>query len=514
MAETHVDTVVAGAGIGGLAAALAIQVSGRRVILVEPHAEVGGKARTVTVGTRAVDCGPTVLTMADVFADLLGRAGFRLDEMLELKPLDLLARHYWSADECLDLYTDSEKSAEAIARFAGPRDADGYRRFVRYSAELLQTLEPTFMRRDNEGLFALIRSMGLSGAMRLAGVDWRRTMWRALEDFFVDPRLRQLFGRYATYYGSSPFAAPATLNVIAHVEQRGVWAVGGGMVALARALRRAFEANGGAVLTGRRVVDVRCRGRRVQSVHLDDGTELRTHGLVFNGDPAAVTHGDLGADVRSSVETVEAEPSLSALTWSCVARPAGAPLAYHTVFFGRDYVGEFEELFHRRHVPHDPTVYVCAQDRGPGATAPADGERLLCLINAPARADGAAAIDEPQARKAMLDQLARCNARLDDATMVATTPGDFAEAFPRTRGSLYGAATHGAMAPFKRYRNRTRIDNFFLVGGAIHPGAGVPMVALGGMMVAQHVLADLRIAAPSTRALAGGPVAALPPASR
>lgn len=502
---SRTDVVVVGAGMGGLAAALALAGAGRRVVLIEGHHEVGGKLGVARVDGREIDAGPTVLTMRPVFEALFRRAGLELDALVRLRPLEQLARHAWPDGSTLDLFSDPERSAAAIAEFAGSAAADGFRRFTRYSAELLDSLEEPFLHHDNRGLFALMLRVGPRGLARLSQVDFGRSMWTALGDFFVDPRLRQLFARYATYYGSSPWAAPATLNLIAAVEQRGVWAVEGGMVALARAVAAAFVDAGGTLVTGRTVVRIVRTGRRVSAVVLDDGTRIDCGHVVFNGDPSRISDGHLGDEIRDAVPTIDSEPSFSAMTWSMVAVPTGLSLGYHTVCFSSDYAAEFDELHVHRRVPREPTVYVCAQDRLLGT--PDGPERLFCLINAPAgTAEGE---QESTCRIRMEQTLRACGVRLDAATPpVAMSPTDFARRFAGTGGALYGGATHGAMAPFRRHRSSTRIANLHLVGGAVHPGAGLPMVTLGGLAVAKRIDGELGSTPRATRRAASGGTAA------
>lgn len=486
--------------MGGLAAALALVGRGARVLVVDGASEPGGKLRTLHHRGQAIDSGPTVLTMRPVFEELFATAGQRLEEHVSLQPLDIIARHLWPDGTQLDLFADETRSADAIAQLAGAAAADGYRRFCRYGAGLLERLEEPFLRHDNEGLFGLMRRVGPRGLSRLAQVDFARSMWRALADFFDDPRLRQLFGRYATYYGSSPYEAPATMNLIAQVEARGVWAVQGGMIALAQAIASAIVAGGGEVRLGCGAQRIERVDARRSAVVLDDGTRVVASHVVFNGDPSRLTAGHLGDDVRNAVRPIEGDRSLSAVTWSAVGRSSGAELAYHTVCFSDDYQAEFEALFGRRAVPERPTVYVCAQDRIRG---PVGGdERLFCLINAPA---GVHHDEEAPWRERMQRSLQACGVKIDlpnDA--VVTTPHAFANRFAGTEGALYGSATHGALAPFRRYRSATKLPNLWLVGGAVHPGAGLPMVTQGGLLVAKRIGTALASMPRSTKAATSG----------
>jgi 1-hydroxycarotenoid 3,4-desaturase len=236
--RAHPRAVVIGGGVGGLACAIDLARRGVAVTVLERAATIGGKMRQIGVAGQSIDAGPTVLTMRWVFEGLFADAGSRLHERVTLRPLHTLARHAWQDGSRLDLFADVERSAAAIAEFAGAAEARGYREFCRHTAAIYEQVSRPFIGSARPTLPGLVASLGLRGMRNIFTIDFHRSMWKALGDWFKDPRLRQLFARYATYYGSDPFTAPATLNLIAHVEQQGVWVVEGGMFALARGRAR------------------------------------------------------------------------------------------------------------------------------------------------------------------------------------------------------------------------------------------------------------------------------------
>ncbi|MEM9057533.1 MAG: 1-hydroxycarotenoid 3,4-desaturase CrtD, partial [Pseudomonadota bacterium] len=449
-ATSHV--VVVGAGVGGLAAACDLSARGVAVTLLDRHAKPGGKMRQLSVGGAGIDSGPTVFTMRWIFDDLFAAMGENLDEHLGLAPVERLARHSWPDGSRLDLYADVERSIEAIAHFAGAGEAKAYRRFAAQSQRIFETLDHTFMQRHKPGPVELAFSLGLRGLPRLYATRPFTSLWRELSTVFSDPRLRQLFARYATYCGSSPFLAPATLMLIAHAERVGVWKVSGGMQRLAETLARLATDRGATLRLGAHVAQLAVSGGRITGVVLDGGETIAADAVVFNGDTAALARGLLGDDSQGAV-AVRPQPSLSAMTWSLVARPSGFDLAHHNVFFGRDYEDEFECLFGSRSISDHPTVYVCAQDRGAGdalGAQPDGAERIFCLINAPARALSPNDIERGEA--AMFALLKRQGLTLHDidSASVRTTPADFATLFPATDGALYGRPTHGWNGSFAR----------------------------------------------------------------
>jgi 1-hydroxycarotenoid 3,4-desaturase len=318
------------------------------------------------------------------------------------------------------------------------------------------------------------------------------SLWHALGRHFRDPRLRQLFGRYATYTGSSPFLAPATLMLIAHVEQDGVWMIEGGMHRLAQTFAAKAGEKGASFRYNAHVsgIDMHDNGGRVT---LASGETFVADAVIFNGDANALAQGFLGESVRQAApEVAPADRSLSAVTWTFAARTQGFPLVRHNVFFSPDYEAEFGALS-RHSLAYDPTVYVCAQDRGDD-DGDRDAEKLLILVNAPANGDAQNQREEVAAcASKTFARLERCGLTILDAPRpeTMTTPRDFARLFPATGGALYGRPTHGWRATFQRPGVRSPIPKLYLTGGSVHPGAGVPMAAMSGLTAANCAIHDL-----------------------
>ncbi len=488
---------VIGGGVGGLVSAVELAARGLDVTLLERAASPGGKMREIPVGSNRIDSGPTVLTMRWVFDEVFESAGSSFESAVTLRPVDVLARHAWSAEERLDLYGDVERTAEAIADFSGADDARGYRRFSARAAAIYDTLEAPFLRSERPSTVGLARRLG----PRRLGDLWRIrpfvSLWKALGDDFSDPRLRQLFGRYATYVGSSPFDAPATLMLIAHVERVGVWTVEDGMHRIAVALAELAVRLGAKLRFGVHVEEIASEGGRAAGVVLDTGERLDADAVVCNADTGALAAGSLGREASRAVPRQDrSRRSLSAITWSTVARAEGFPLVRHGVFFSRDYAAEFDDLFRRRRLPREPTVYVCAQDReGRDRIGEAEAERLFFLVNAPPVGDAGSwpTSEVERCEQRALGLLERCGLRVElrSEDTVVTTPREFDALFPETGGALYGATSHGWRASFRRPGCRSRMPGLYLAGGSVHPGPGVPMAALSGRLAAAAILEDL-----------------------
>ncbi|WP_293867412.1 1-hydroxycarotenoid 3,4-desaturase CrtD [uncultured Alsobacter sp.] len=494
MVSEHV--VIVGAGVGGLSAAIALAAKGVAVTVLERAGKPGGKLREVPVGGAMIDGGPTVFTMRWVFEELLAEAGLSLADEIPLVPSQLLARHAWSQDETLDLFVDVNRSQDAVAAFAGPDEGRRFRDFVTRAAEVYRTLEGPFLRSSRPGMISLTTRIGLGRLPDMLRLQPFSSLWSALGRHFRDPRLQQLYGRYATYCGSSPFLCPATLMLVAHVEQDGVWFVQGGMARLADNLARIAAGLGVTIRCHSAAGEVVASGSRVTGVKLASGEMLPADAVIVNADASAVGAGLLGPAIAGATRPVAPDDrSLSAFAWTAVARSTGFPLTRHGVFFSSDYRREFDQIQRGRAMPDDPTVYVCAQDRGDEPLAgPERPERFLILVNAPAVGD-LRTFDRTERERCtdqMLGRLKACGLTLtlDPEATTLTTPNEFATLFPGTGGAIYGRASHGWRASFLRPDSRTAIPGLFLAGGSVHPGPGVPMAALSGRLAAREVLSD------------------------
>lgn len=493
MSNKH-RVVIIGGGIAGLSACLELAHQGLDVTLIDQGAEVGGKIRQLQSQELGIDSGPTVFTMRWVFEELFKACDESFDQHIKSTPLPILARHFWGNDQ-LDLFSDPDLSAQAISDFSNKKQAELFLKFCQTTKNVYESLESSYICAKRPSLTSMLSGLGLKGSKTLMGIGPFKNLWDALEHYFPDPRLRQLFARYATYCGSSPFLAPATLMLIAHVELQGVWSVDGGMIQIPKKIAELASLRGAKLIQSESVEKIIITNRHATGITLSDKSFIPADSIIFNGDVSALYDGLLGDSVKTSISKSSTGRSLSAITWS-VSTPANKlPLTRHNVFFDKDYVNEFKDIFHLQTYPKTPTVYLCAQDRL-NQEIPSGLERMLLLVNAPAIGDIHPKFSEiSRCQDQVQALLSKSGLTLDlsSPATIRTTPTDFHQRFPATGGALYGMATHGWMSSFNRPSSQSTIPNLYLAGGSVHPGPGVPMATLSGRMAAATLMERLAL---------------------
>ncbi|MDH7568280.1 MAG: phytoene desaturase family protein, partial [Armatimonadota bacterium] len=369
--------VVIGAGLGGLATALRLAARGWRVVVCEQHTAAGGKMGRWSAGGFTLDTGPSLITMPHVFHELFRDLGERWEDWVELVPVSPVAKYHFADGTHFYHTTHLPDWLETVRALEG--DAHGFLRYLAFGARVLEVSREAFFRRspfDHKGIPPLraLRHLPLGGFFG--------NYHALVQRHFRTLHLRQMFDRYPTYVGSSPYATPAMLSVIPAIEILfGGWHVRGGLYRLVEALLGIGERLGVEVRTGARVERICRQDARVTGVVLEGGELLPAGVVVMNGD--ASTTGRLLAEPHWR-PLPERSRSLSGLVFLFAVSRTLHHWPHHQVVFSSNYAQEFAELFLERRFPTEPTVYLNTASRTDRTLVPGDGETVMVMANAPA----------------------------------------------------------------------------------------------------------------------------------
>lgn len=485
-------TVVIGAGIGGLSAAIRLAAKGYPVTIYEKNGTVGGKMSEFRADGYRWDIGPSLITMRNVLIDLFAAAHRRLEDYLDLIPIEPLTRYFYPDGTNLDMTRDLPRLLEKIAAL-DERDVEGYLNFLAYAASLHRITGPVFIYEKPPTL----RSFTRVSPLDMLRVDVWRSMEAAIHQYVRSPHLRQLLGRFATYVGASPYHAPATLNVIAHVELNGgVWYPKGGIYTIARALDKLARELGVQIHTDCAVRQILISDGRATGLVLADGTRIEADTIIANVDVASVYEKLLPPDPRRLKSLLRADLSCSGFILLLGIEGQHPGLTHHNIFFSSDYRREFDDLFNRHIPPGEPTIYIAITSKTDPHDAPQGCENWFVLVNVPAM-DGQWdwSTQQTRYRDQVLSRLKTFG--LDIRERIRSehilTPVDLERMTGAQQGALYGMSSNNRFTAFRRPHNRAPdIQNLYFAGGTTHPGGGVPMVMLSGKVVAGMIAADLR----------------------
>ncbi len=487
------DVVVIGAGLGALSTAIRLAAARFSVTVIEQSEQAGGKAGTLQLGPYRFDTGPSLITMAEVFDQLFHEAGEVREEQLPFTRLDTVCSYFFDDRSRFDAPGSPLELEKELSRVLGEKPGTGAA-YLDYSRIIYEKSAPLFLYRSLHEPSSWIAPEVRHSLFKKGDLDVRRTMDEANRSLFQDPRTVQLFNRYATYNGSSPFQVPATLNIIPHVEYTlGAYGSPGGIIAIPEALYKLAKKLGVKFLFGEKAEEIITPGpgSPVEGVRTDKRT-LPARIVVTNTDVRR-TYEKLLKDPEAPLARRyrKLEPSSSGLVFFWGMKKGFPSLGLNNIFFSADYRAEFKALFDHLTLPEDPTIYVNISSKLSPVDAPEDGENWFILINAPRDNGQDWSALTTRARAAILRRLERilgedvASAIREEASL---NPRQIAETTGSSFGSLYGISSNSKTAAFLRHRNRSRrYPGLYFVGGSVHPGGGMPLAILSGKIAADLI---------------------------
>jgi phytoene desaturase len=481
---------VVGAGIGGMSAAALLAKAGFSVDLYERLPYAGGKAASLRLGAYRFDTGPSLFTMPWVFRDFFSALGERMEDRLRLIPLEPICDYFYPDGARLSSYADERRFGAELERFAGGA-ATELTRYLKKGRRVWSVAGELFLKHSLHEASTYLSPSGLWSILRLPAIDPLRSLHAANAAAFGDPRVVQLFDRYATYNGSDPYKTPATMRIVPHVEyQWGGWAVEGGIVSVPRAIEAAARDAGVSFHLSSEVEAIRTdeAGRRVTGIRVG-GEELAYELVVSNADVLSTYRRLLGQPDAPEARRYEAlEPSSSGLVFLWGVKRSFRELSSNNIFFSSDYRREFSRIFDQGLVPDDPTIYLNITAKTSPEDAPAGAENWFVLINVPRNSGQDWQALAAQARERILSRL-RAELGQDIEPLIelerVMSPADIERDTGSTYGSLYGIASNDRFSAFFRHANRSRrIRGLYFSGGSAHPGGGMPLALLSGTITA------------------------------
>ncbi|MCD8173153.1 MAG: phytoene desaturase [Alistipes sp.] len=486
---------VIGSGIGGLAAAIRLAVLGFDVTVYEKNRTPGGKIAQLRKNGYRFDTGPSLFTLPHLAEELFSRCGESMRDHIPYYRLEVNCKYFFPEGDVFTFYQDRAGLASEMER-TGIVDAPSLFERLERSKEVYDLSAPVFLVSNFHKLSNFNTPAYKNIARKLYRLDFMRTMHGANRRDFKDPRLVKIFDRYATYNGSDPYRAPATLNMIAHLEnnigaffpEKGMYSIVEGLYGLARRQGVGFR-------FGRTVTQIIVRDGKAAGVETDEGFE--SYDMVVSDADVKYLARNLLLDHPLKKRLGRSEPSSSALIFYWQIDRTYPQLDLHNILFADDYKKEFEYIFRRSDIADDNTVYIFISSKVVAADAPAGCENWFVMINVPS--DSGQQWNSVVARAraniiAKIDRTLGTDIEKHIAGEEVATPQTIESATSSAGGALYGASSNSALAAFMRHPNLLKsVDNLYFVGGSVHPGGGIPLCLASASIVCDEILAKYTV---------------------
>lgn len=489
---------VVGAGIGGMSAAARLAKQGHQVTVFENSDQSGGKCRTEWFGDYAFDTGPSLLTLPAVFRDLFLKTGKRIEHVLDISPVDP-AFNYNFADGSKVTFPNlsNPKTYQEIEKSFGISASQSWRQIIERSEKMWEASRDSFIESELTSIWPLLLRKNLINQINQISPF---TSLRSLsEKLKLDPHLKMIIDRYATYTGSDPRSAPAVLLTIAFVESTfGAWHIKGGIGQLSVALEQRCRDLGVDFQFKSLVTKIVVEQNKVKGVVLSDGKIIKSDLVVSNSDAEYTFNSLIGSEVSSArgerrklKSATKSLAGFSLLLGLDNSKSKPVDVDHHNVYFPENYDLEFDQIFTQKVPVTDPTIYLCAP-KDSSMVKGADKEAWFVLVNAPRH--------EPESgwdwKDGGQEYAQKIISKMDDLGLNVTnrldfmeyrTPADLENYAMAPGGSIYGTSSNSPVSAFLRARNRSKVKGLFCVGGSAHPGGGLPLVGISAEIVAKAI---------------------------
>jgi phytoene desaturase len=483
--------LIIGAGIAGIATAIRLTVKGYAVEVFEANSYAGGKLSEFEQEGYRFDAGPSLFTMPQYVDELFKLAGKQPADYFKYDKLEVVCYYFYPDGTHIKAYANEDEFANEVNRQTG-EPITAVKKYYQNSNRIYDITNYVFLERSLHRLQTYLNSKTVNSILRLFQIDAFRSMHQANQSFFKDARLVQFFNRYATYNGSNPYKAPATLNVIPHLEQHfgayfpkeGMYSITSNLVKLAEDLGVRFNYNSPVqeiILGGKKAKGLKVKGELIAGdVVVSNMDVWFTYRKLLSQHPKLFPESILGQE-RSS----------SALIFYWGINKQFAQLDLHNIFFSANYEAEFNAIWKDKGICHDPTVYLNITSKYKADDAPQGCENWFAMINVPANIGQDWDTLIAKARQNIIEKLSAqlgqdigpliVNENILDPRSIESKTSSY-------QGSLYGTSSNSQFAAFLRHANRSsKINNLYFCGGSVHPGGGIPLALLSAKIVSEWV---------------------------
>jgi phytoene desaturase len=481
--------IIIGSGVGGLATALRLKAQGLDVVVFENNSYPGGKLSSFNLGQYRFDAGPSLLTMPHYIDELFELFNENPKDYFNYKRKDISCKYFWEDKTVLNAYSDKNKFINEINKVLKV-DKNIVTKYLLKAKKKYDLTKNIFLEQSLHKIKTYLSSDLIKGIFNLYIFQINKTLDTVNQDELKEPHLVQLFNRFATYNGSSPFKTPGMMTLIQHLEQEyGTFVSEKGMINIPKSIFDLAKRNGVKFEFNKLVNEIVVKNNKVVGVKVNN-TVIKSDFVVSNMD-IVPTYKKLLKKSYQPKKVLNQERSSSALIFYWGIKKTFKNLELHNIFFSNNYKKEFDSIFELGTISDDPTVYINITSKDVVSDAPKESENWFVMINSPN--DTGQDWNEiiKTVRKNTINKINR-TLNIDIESFI-----EFEKVFsPKTiekntqsyLGSLYGSSSNNKMSAFLRHPNFSKhIQNLYFCGGSVHPGGGIPLCLLSAKIVSELI---------------------------
>ena len=481
--------IIIGSGVGGLATALRLKAQGLDVVVFENNSYPGGKLSSFNLGQYRFDAGPSLLTMPHYIDELFELFNENPKDYFNYKRKDISCKYFWEDKTVLNAYSDKNKFINEINKVLKV-DKNIVAKYLLKAKKKYDLTKNIFLEQSLHKIKTYLSSDLIKGIFNLYMFQINKTLDTVNQDELKEPHLVQLFNRFATYNGSSPFKTPGMMTLIQHLEQEyGTFVSEKGMINISKSIFDLAKRNGVKFEFNKLVNEIVVKNNKVVGVKVNN-TVIESDFVVSNMD-IVPTYKKLLKKSYQPKKVLNQERSSSALIFYWGIKKTFKNLELHNILFSNNYKKEFDSIFELGTISDDPTVYINITSKDVVSDAPKESENWFVMINSPN--DTGQDWNEiiKTVRKNTINKINR-TLNIDIESFI-----EFEKVFsPKTiekntqsyLGSLYGSSSNNKMSAFLRHPNFSKhIQNLYFCGGSVHPGGGIPLCLLSAKIVSELI---------------------------
>ena len=474
------NAVVIGSGIGGIAAALRLSKKGYKVTVFEANDYPGGKLSAFSLGDYRFDAGPSLFTMPQYVTELFEIHGEKASDFFTYQKKKIACQYFWEDQTQLTAYADSKLFLQEVHNKLGVK-ATVLEKYLKRAKKKFELTAPLFLEQSLHKFKGFLSVKTLKALLNLSLYEINQNLHTVNAAQLKEPHLVQMYDRYATYNGSSPYQTPGIMTLVQHLEQEfGTFVPDGGMEQITLSLFELAKRKGVSFHLGEKVSQILVENGKATGIKTKNHTLLAD--IVLSNMDVFPTYKNLLKGIKAPQRILSQERSSSAVIFYWGINKIFDQLDLHNIFFSQDYKSEFEAIFNQKKPSEDFTVYVNITSKDIPSDAPKGAENWFVMINTPADQGQDWNQIKNELRKKTIAKLNRI-LKVDMDSLIqeeeVLTPPMIEHKTSSHLGALYGSSSNDKMAAFLRHPNfSSKIKNLYFCGGSVHPGGGIPLCLL------------------------------------